>query len=162
MTNHYAAPQSDVSDVNNSMSAGITNGMIEAMRGTRPWVMLIGIVLIIGAVFMVLGTAGMFVAMTVGKAAGGPGGGMLIGAGAMYALLSIIYIALAVYLLKYSSAIGRLLQSTGSTDMEEALNSQRKFWRLAGILTLVMIVFAVLGFLAAIIIPIMTRMGAGG
>lgn len=159
MANHYAAPQSDVSDVNNAASGGLTSNMINAMRGTKPWVLLIGIVMIIGAVFLVFGTIGVFFAATVGMATAGPQGGMFMGIGAMYALMSIIYIALAVYLLKYSSAIGRLLHSTNAIDMEDALDSQRKFWKLAGILTLVMIVVSVLGFLAAIIIPIMSRVG---
>ena len=42
--------------------------------------------------------------------------------------------------------------------MEAALHQQRKFWRLAGVLALIMIVVMVLGIIAAIAIP--TLMGA--
>jgi len=157
MTNHYAAPQSDVSAVNNASAGGVTNNMVEAMRGTKPWVLLIGIVLIIGGVFLVLGTIGVFAASTIGMAAGGPQGGALMGIGAMYALMSVIYITLAVYLIKYSSAIGRLVHSGEVSDMEDALHSQRKFWRLAGFMTALMLVIMIIGVLAAIIIPLATR-----
>ena len=73
MDNQYNPPQSNVDDVNLTNAQGISNSMIDSMRGTKPWVLLIGIVLIIGAVFMVLGTIGIFIAGAVGAGAAGPG-----------------------------------------------------------------------------------------
>lgn len=160
MSNHYAPPQSEVADVGPSGAGGITGSMLDAMRGTKPWVLLIGIVLLISAVFMVLGTFGMMVAGSVGMKQVGAESGAIMGIAAMYAVMSIIYILMGVYLFKYSSAIGRLLLSSSVADMEDALNSQRKFWRIAGIVTAIMLVLMVLGIVAAIAIPIMT-MGRG-
>jgi len=157
MTNHYAAPQSDVSDVINTNTGGITQTVFEAMRGTKPWVLMISIVLMIGAVFLIFGAIGVLFSATIGKVAAGPQAGVLLGIGAGYALMSVIYITLAVYLMKYGTAIGRLLQHAKVSDLEAALHSQRKFWKLAGILTALMIGLFVLGMLAAIMIPMFMR-----
>ena len=156
MNNQYAPPQSDVVGGNRSNAAGITNTMLEAMRGTKPWVLLIGIVLFISAAFMLLGTVGIFGASAIGMAQMGPQAGVMLGVGAMYAVMGIIYIMMGIYLIKYSSAIGRLLQSASVDDMEEALHSQRKFWKMAGVITAVMLVVMALGIIAAIAIPILT------
>ena len=153
MNNQYEPPQSDVAGVNRTNDAGITDEMIDAMRGTKPWVLLIGIVLIISAAFMLIGTIGIMIASTVGMAAAEAG--PLIGVAVMYGVMGIIYVMMGVYLFKYSSAIGRLLQSVSVIDMEEALQSQRKFWKIAGIITAVMLVLMVLGFIAAIAIPML-------
>lgn len=153
MTNHYAPPQSEVADVSRSNGGGVTTEMLDALRGTKPWVLLIGIVLFVSAAFMALGTFGMIAAGSVGAKQAGAPAGMFAGMGAMYAVGVVIYIVMGVYLVKYSSAIGRLMQSSSTSDMEDALVSQRKFWKFAGILTLVMIVVAVLGMVAAMVIP---------
>ena len=155
MNSQYDPPRSNVADVNRTNAAGITDTMIDAMRGTKPWVLLIGIVLIISAVFMILGTLGIIVASTIGMASLGAEAGAILGIGVVYALMSIIYIMMGIYLFKYSSAIGRLLQSANVIDMEEALDSQRKFWKIVGIITAVMLVLMVLGFIAAIAIPLL-------
>jgi hypothetical protein len=156
MNNQYAPPQSDVAGVNRAGASGITDAMLEAMRGTKPWVLLIGIVLIISAVFMLLATLGIIGASAIGAGAMGEQTGMMIGVGSMYAVMSIIYIMMGVYLFKYSSSIGRLLQSASVVDMEDALHSQRKFWKIAGVITAIMLVLMVLGIIAAIAIPILT------
>jgi len=153
MTNHYAPPQSEVADVSRSNGGGITTEMLDALRGTKPWVLLIGIVLFISSAFMVLGAFGMIAAGSMGGAPNGPPQGAMTAIGGGYVIAAIIYIVLGVYLVKYSSAIGRLSQSGDGIDMEEALVSQRKFWKLAGILTLLMIVVAVVGMVAAMVIP---------
>jgi len=129
--------------------------MIDALRGTKPWVLLIGNVLFISSAFMVLGAFGMMAAGTMGGTPNGPPRGVFTGMGVGYVIGGIIYIVMGVYLVKYSSAIGRLVQSGSAGDMEDALVSQRKFWKFAGILTLLMIVFAVIGMAAAMVIPFM-------
>lgn len=153
MDNQYAPPQSNVADGNRANAAGITTSMIDAMSGTKPWVLLIGIVLFISAAFMMLATLGMLGAGALGMAQMGVESGVMLGVGAMYGVMGIIYIMMGVYLIKYSSAIGRLLQSASVVDMEDALNAQRKFWKIAGIITALMLVLMVIGFIAAMAIP---------
>ena len=56
MANHYAPPQANVDDVT-APGQMITDEMIESLRGTKGWVLLVGIMSLIGAAFMVLGLA---------------------------------------------------------------------------------------------------------
>ena len=145
-----------------SGASAITGEMLSAMRGTKPWVLLIAIVLLLTSVFMVLGTFGILVAGMMGAGAvGDMQAGMFVGMGLMYGLMSVIYIMLAVYLIKYNSAIGRLLDSMANEDMEDALHAQRKFWKTAGFMTAAMLVIMVLGVIAAMVIPFIA-MGAAG
>ena len=162
MSNHYAPPRSEVADVGVAGGA-ITGEMIEAMRGTKPWVMLIGILMLVGAAFTVFaGLAMIFGGSMMSRGpAGAPPTVLLTGMGAAYLLLSLIYVFLGLYLVKYSSAIGRLLNSGQSAEMEGALEQQRKFWKLAGVLAVVGLVFVVLGIIAAIAIPSYMAMSHG-
>ena len=155
MNNQYEPPQSHVVDVIHNSAEGITTLMIEALRGTKPWVLLIGIVLVITAVFMILGTFGIFAASTMKLGPEGPGAGAMLGIGGMYAIMSVIYLMLGIYLFKFSSAIGRLVESSSVENMEETLESQRKFWKFAGILTAIMLVLMIVGFIAAMAIPML-------
>jgi len=153
MNNQYEPPQSHVADVSPASAEGITTFMVEAMRRTKPWVLLIGIVLIISAAFMILATFGIFAASTMSLGNEGPGAGTMLGIGGMYAIMSVIYLMLGIYLFKFSSAIGRLLLISSVVNMEDTLDAQRKFWKFAGLLTAVMLVVMVIGFAAAIAIP---------
>ena len=154
MSSHYAPPGSAVADV--ELAGGnITGEMIEAMRGTKSWVMLIGVLMFIAAVFTVIAAvAMMFGGSMMGRtAAGAPPTALFMGMGVAYLFFALIYVFLGLHLVKYSSAIGRLLASGQSADMEDALNQQRKFWKLSGVLALIMIVFFVIAMIAAIAIP---------
>jgi cytoskeletal protein RodZ len=64
-------------------------------------------------------------------------------------------------LIKYASAIGRLVSSGQAHDMEDALHAQRKFWKLVGVLMIVMMVLGIVGVIAAIAIPAV-MMAKGG
>jgi hypothetical protein len=155
MSSHYAPPGSAVADVEIA-GGNITGEMIEAMRGTKSWVMLIGILMFIAAVFTVIAAvARMFgSSMMMGRTpAGAPPTALFMGMGVAYLFFALIYVFLGLHLVKYSSAIGRLLASGQSADMEDALNQQRKFWKLSGVLALIMIVFFVIAMIAAIAIP---------
>lgn len=157
MANHYAPPRADVDDVTPS-GQNITGEMIEALRGTKGWVLLVGILSLIGAGFMILGGVGMMFGSAFMGAAGGAGAapaGMFVGIGLLYVVLAVIYVFPGLFLIRYSSAIGRLLSSGQAHDMEDALNHQRKFWKLIGVLILIMMVLMVVGMIAAIALPLM-------
>jgi hypothetical protein len=160
MANPYAPPQANVGD-RAPGEGSITEEMIDALRGTKGWVLLIGILMFLGAALTSLGgIAVMFGSAFMGASAkGGLSGGFFIGMGAVYIVMAVIYVFLGLYLVKYSSAIGRLISSGQAGDMEAALQQQHKFWRLAGVLALIAIVFMVLGIIAAIAIPALRGIG---
>lgn len=154
MENRYAPPQANVSDV--GATGAVSAAMADAMRGTKPWVLLVGITLLVVAAFSVL--AGFGIMVGAGAQQSAPGGAaMFAGMSAFYIVFAAMYLFLGLYLVKYSSAIGRLLNGGQSGDMEQALHQQRKFWKLAGILTSVVIVLMVVGIGAAILIPTLMK-----
>ena len=130
MDNNYAPPNSDMTAGNGT--GGVTNTMLDAMVNTRPWVLLIGILVIIGAASILITTVRIF--------AGAPNSGfflrMTMIVAVIYLMFSIVFIFLGRYLIKYSSAIGRLRITKEASDLEAALLAQKRFWELAGIIIL--------------------------
>lgn len=153
MTDAYSAPQADLNQYESNVGA-ITEGMVEALRGTKGWVLLIAILMYIGAAFMVLGGFGMMVGGAVaGAATPGMPQGVFTAMGAVYLLMALLYLFPATYLVKYSSAIGRLISDGRASDMEAALQQQRKFWKFMGVLALIFVVLMILGMVTAIALP---------
>jgi hypothetical protein len=159
MSNPYASPEADLSHIA-SGNEGVSVLTMEALRGTKKWVRLVGIILLVIGVITALGG----VAMMFGGAFAGRGGGrdamsigVFIGGGAMYLLFAAIYGVLGMHLFKYANAITRLLEDGQIASLESALEQQQKFWRLAGGVAVVMLVIMVIGFAAAFIIPMAMR-----
>jgi hypothetical protein len=123
---------------------------MDALRGTRRWVKLVGILLFVAVAFTVLGALGMMAG--IGMKA--PPLTVRTLLGVVYLAIALVYLFLGLYLVRYSAAIGRLIEDGQVRTMEVALQCQQKFWRLAGILLLVMVVIALFGIAAAIVIPI--------
>lgn len=132
-------------------SAEVSARTIELLVQTRPWVRLIGVVMWIMVVLMVLGSIFMIgLAVVSGQAE------MFI-AGPVYFVMAIIYGFLARWLNVYANRINSLSISESLSDLESALEGQKNFWRLAGIVTLVVLVIyaliIVLAVAAAAILP---------
>jgi hypothetical protein len=162
MSNVYAPPGANVDDVQRGGGA-VTSAMVEALRGTKGWVLFIGILLFIAAVFMGLGGLMMVVGMGFAGVAdkGMPGGtAMLAGMGVLYLISAAIYIFMGMYLVQYAGSCSKVVKDAQPGDLEAALNHQRKFWKLGGIMALIFMVIAVLGMVAAIAIPVMMGVGA--
>lgn len=130
----------------------ITNHMIDSMRSTRPWAMFLSVLGFISVGFMVIAAMGIMVLGSVlpQHIDGFPAVLM----GALYIFMSFFYLVPAIYLFRYSSAIGRFLDSMTASEMESALSYQKSFWKFVGIVAIIMFVFAILGIIAAIAIPI--------
>lgn len=157
MTNPYASPEADLTK-GSSGGEGVSEATIEALRGTKKWVRLVGILLVIVAVLTALGGVAMMFGLAVGARGGGDAVGLMAGAGGSYLFIAAIYGVLGRYLLGYSSAISRLLEDGQLTSLETALQQQQKFWRIAGGLATIMVVLFVIGIGAAILIPSMQRL----
>jgi Na+/melibiose symporter-like transporter len=154
MTNQYAPPSSNLDHLPNE-GTGITNAMLEALRKTKGWVMLVGIMLFLAAAFTVFVALIMVFAGNMLGANNTMPKGVSVAMGAFYLVFAVVYGMLGLYLVKYSSSISRLMVDGSSESMEIALQSQQKFWRLTGFLMLLFLIFAVLGIAAAIAIPAM-------
>lgn len=116
-------------------AAEVSARTLEMLTQTRPWVRLMGVLLWIGVVLLALGTVATFF---LALAAGG-GGEMLIIA-LVYIFMTVIYGMLARSLTTYASRITALGISERIRDLEDALEAQMNFWRLIGIITLVILI----------------------
>jgi hypothetical protein len=155
MQNHYAPPRAVVADISKAGS-GITDTMLTHLRATRPWTLLVAVVLIIFAVFMLLGTAGIILgglAVSMGAKGVGESLAIFLVLGIVYGVGAVTYMLMGIYLAKYSSAISTVVMTGHAQDMTQALEQQRKFWKLAGIITLVMTVLTVIWIGALIVMP---------
>ena len=155
MSDQYTAPNAPATPTL-SGNAVITDAMLESLRGTRIWVQIVGILFLIAAALSVLIPLGTIagVGMRGAQNAALPFAGVIAMA-VVYLLIALVYLFLGVYLLRYGGAIGRLLRDGQTQSMEEALQCQRKFWRLGGLLALISVVLALGGIVAAIVIPML-------
>lgn len=151
-TNPYAPPQAPElypSAVAPSAAddAAVPDGVLEPLRATRPWVLFLAIVGFIGAGLMVLLGLAM---LAMGGARGGPGAGMPAGIGLVYVVLAALYIWPSLHLLRYGSAITRLVRDPHMERLGVALGHQRSFWKLVGIMTAVVLALYPIGIVVAI------------
>lgn len=156
--NQYAPPQSNIEHTAVS-GVDVTAAMIESLRNTKGWVRLVSIVLFLGAALSALGglSVGLIAAVGGTRAAAGAAGpaGMMVGIAVLYIVFGVLYGVLAYYLFQYASSIGRLLAQGDVDHMEAALAYQQKFWKIAGVLVLIMLIVFALGIIAAIAVPAM-------
>jgi hypothetical protein len=122
--NYAAVPQASVSE-----------GTVDLLRQTRPWVMLLGILGFIASGLLIL--VGVFLA---GWAVLAPGAKPAQAAiGLVYVPVAFAYIYPAIKLWSYGTAISRLMASRASTDLEDALGQQKAFWKFSGIAAVVVL-----------------------
>jgi hypothetical protein len=138
--NHFEAPRAVVRSIPEPSSLeaqAAVAGALEALRATRPWARFMGILGMIGITLMVLFSILMSV-LSRGPFKGLPP--------PLRVVLPLVYLALGafqippvVYLHRYASRIGALLESHAPEDLTRALEAQKAFWRYVGIFTLVMV-----------------------
>ncbi len=124
------------------------------LKQTRPWVIFMAVLMFIGAALLailalfMLGGGG---AMLSGRSRGSSVvAGFAAGAAIAYFIGAFIYFIFGFYLIKFGSAIGRLTVTRNSSDLENAMLAQMSFWRLCGIIAIVVISLYLLLFLLAI------------
>lgn len=125
----------------------VTDLMIDHLRATKPWVRLISIIMFIFAGLIVLAGLGMM--FFSASSMQGFGFGPIVGI--IYIIMSVLYIVPGYFLHQYASSIQDFLQNGGDSAMENALGSQKSFWRFAGISALVVIGIYALVFLFIIL-----------
>lgn len=124
----------------------VTPLMIEHLRATKPWVRLISVVMFIFVGLMFLG--GLFMIFGAAASGGAMRGAAGVGpvVGIFYFIFGALYLIPAYFLHQYASSINELLRGGGDVAMENALGSQKSFWRFSGILTLIIICIYALMF----------------
>jgi len=138
-------------DMNPKTDRAMLNYINNALRATRPWTRLLSILgFIFVAVSILSGLALFFGRRFLPAAAETP---PLLLTGIINIAASIFYLIPSIWLFKYSSAISRFLGGGGAIELGNALTYQKSFWKFVGIITLIVIIIAIVGILAAIFIP---------
>ena len=128
-------------------TGAITPEVMNSLRGTRPWVIFLAILGFLFAALM--GFAGLAM-----MASDGFGGSLPATFGLIYILLAVFYLFPSIYLIRYGGAIGTLLGGGGVPALERALGQQRSFWRLVGIMAVLVIGLYVLGILLVVVVGV--------
>jgi hypothetical protein len=143
----------------------VSETAIETLRQTRPWVIFMSVITFIGAGFTLIGAISMFFMAAVipmagmspgvrgaDAAMGGMFGAMYGGMGVLYLVMAAGYIYPAIKLWSFGSAIGRLLSSRSTVDLEDALLHQKAYWKFLSIAIIVFVTMCILGFLVMMVL----------
>ncbi len=126
------------------------NSLLEPLINTKFWVRICSIAGFVGSGFMVIAAVFlMFMGGAIVEAGAGMPAGFGFGMGIVYLLMALLYFMPSLYLHKYAGAITTAQESNSKDDIKVALEYQRLFWKFVGILTLVMLIIAGIGIIAA-------------
>lgn len=157
-TSPYAPPAA-MAAAPTAPGGAVSELSIEMLRQTRPWVMLMGVLCFIGSAFLLLGGLGMMAMGALASASAKSAAPLAFGV--IYIPMAGLYIYPGLKLTKYGGAIGRLLQSRASVDLDAALAHQKSFWKFAGITTIVMIVLYIVLIIGMMAVGVGTAMMLG-
>lgn len=140
-------------EVSADSNKAVLNYIRNSLRATRPWTRLLSVLGFIGTGLTIL--AG--IVMIAGKdflpvSEKAP---PLVFMGIFYILASVFYLVPSIWLSKYASAITAFLKAGDAIELGKAIAYQKSFWKFVGILALVSIIIALLGIVAAILIPVL-------
>ena len=139
-----------------SNSGAVSDVCIEMLRQTRPWVMFLAILAFIFSALALVG--GLFI-MVAGFSA--PGLKFPAAIGAVYMGLALVYVYPGIKMWMYASAIGSLMATRSTSDLEAALAQQKGFWKFSGIATIVLIALYIVVFMVILVVGVAT-MGSLG
>ena len=129
---------------------------VGTLRRTQPWIRFIAILMLIGTGLMVF-VAAILTLIGLAELSGasqpspeGPGGGLLVGLGIFYAILSVIYLFPGLFLLRAARLIRDLAPDADDAALADVLEVQRRFWKFVGITAIVLLVVYVLAIVAAV------------
>lgn len=137
--------------------SSVTAALYESMRGTKPWVRFLAVLGFIGSGLMVLGGFFMLIGgglMAVSDKQAMPFAGFPVVIALVYLVMGAIYLYPAVRLWAYGTRIGEMLASQSMHDLEAAIESQRRFWRVVGIYVIVLIGIYVLAIAGVVLVAI--------
>lgn len=137
--NPFQSPISDATSYSSGIDPSVRTA--ELLRQTRPWVLVMAVLLAIGIGFLVLGVVFLAFGVVAG-AAGGVGGAETGVFGVMlmvYVVMIVLYWFPMMYLFKYASRINDFTTRGGIDQLDSALEAQKSFWKFVAIGFLVFI-----------------------
>lgn len=157
MQDYYKPPQSAMDNTPPSYDKTKT-GAIDELRGTGGWVLFIAILtfivvalLFLSAIIMLI--AGVGVAAIDGPWQDLPLGPLLAGGAVALGAIAVVYLFVGIYLTKFKSAIDQLVHTSHDDDLANAVEQQRKFWKLWAIIFILTTVASIVWTVVAILMP---------
>ncbi|HEV7164170.1 MAG TPA: hypothetical protein VGO35_02125 [Gammaproteobacteria bacterium] len=130
----------------------VSENALGYLNATRPWVKFLAILGFIGIAFMVLfGLLMIFGFSLLPTQPGAPAFGAVFGV--FYFLFAAIYFMPCLFLYRYSRAIAAI-PASGQGALEEALKSQKSFWKFMGIVALIIVSIEVLVIVIGVLIAV--------
>jgi hypothetical protein len=143
-------------------SEPITPMMIEHLRGAKPWIRFLSILSFVGAALMVMASLFMLIAgaaaMSASRSTGGPGAEFAPLLGLFYLPFAAIYLVPGIYMHRLANAIDQLVIIPSARSLEDTLDKNRAFWKVSGIMALVLIGLSMLVFFGAMIAGVVAAM----
>ena len=131
--NPYASPTAIASTWAAETTGAVTPRTVDLLSRTRPWVLLMSILMFLASLFMVL-VGGIFFARWGARNVAAASGAM-----AAYVVMGVMYVIPAIYLYRYARKISDLKVSHHLTDLEGALEAQKSFWKFVGIAAVILL-----------------------
>jgi hypothetical protein len=128
--------------------------LLDIVRRTHGWTRLIAILWMISSGLMVVGgvVAGLGLAAT--------GRPEMMAIALVYPVIGLMYFFPSMYLLRFANQARTYVTSGTVADLETALDSQRSFWKFAGVMTLVAMGLVCLAFVGGIVFGALAARGA--
>ena len=109
--------------------------------------------MIFSGLYILIAVAALFMGGITTQIGGGEAAVML-GISGGYLLIGLLMLWPSIKLMQYGMRIARLLASSAQEDLVSALEAQRIFWKIVGILCIISVALTVAIIAAAAIIPL--------
>lgn len=176
--NPYSTPAASLySSGSGGSTEAVGPGTIAALAGTKPWVRFMSVLMWLASGFFILmsclysvlaaSSGAMFKDNPAFKGnpvfASNPAFlmGTFISAAVYFGVFALLVIYPAMKLWKYANRIGSLTASHAVADLESALNEQRRYWKFQGIMVIIGLCFALIGFIGLMAMGMSAAMNGG-
>lgn len=153
--NPYETPAATATAAPAKSGGMVPQTTLAELAGTRPWVLLVAVVMWIGAGLSLVGVGLVFFGgMAAANAAAVSGSGGATGGVILSTLMMLVATGLIVYptlkLTQYGTGITKLLKTRSVADLDAVLSEQRRFWKFYGIMILGYIVMTLIAVALAV------------
>ena len=148
--NPYAPPTASLeatASTTADAAGSVPPSVVRLLAQTRPWVVLLSILFV--AAFAVIGLAAL-APMVMFGGSGGPEGRPIMKLMPLM-IVMVTYVAPVIYLWRYGRNIRRLQRDASFGALEQALASQKSFWKFVGIAAVIFVALSVLSVAYALV-----------
>ncbi len=150
--NPFSSPQANTHGMQQHASKGgdgeLSVGVVRALKGTRPWVLLISITMFI---MVTLEFIGCLIALRFSPLSGMMG---MVGVGMAGAMAYLVF--------NYQATIGAFVRNTNQTTLQRALESQKMLWTVWGIMLVIALCMGILFSIAVFALGAFAASQIGG